>query len=151
VPDLFKQFRAERVPVAIVIDEYGGMAGMVTVEDVIEEIVGEMDDEFHHAAAEIQPQDDGSYLLLPRLHLRDFNDEFDLEVESEEADTIAGYVLDRLGRLPEPGDEVDIEAGVIVVRGMDGPRIHSLEYRPRHRESRTVDHTGGASRQEIAE
>lgn len=130
VPQLFARLRTERVPVAIVVDEYGGMAGLVTVEDVIEEIFGTVDDEFHRAVAEIERQPDGTIILLPRLHLRDFNDELGLNIESEEADTIAGYVLDRLGRLPEPGDELEIAAGVIRVETMDGPRIGRLRFIP---------------------
>ncbi len=136
LPQLFARFRAERTPVAIVVDEYGGIAGLVTVEDVVEEIFGDVSDEFHVEPPEAVKQPDGTTLLSPRLHLRDLGEHLGLDVESldeEEADTIAGLVQDRLGRLPEPGDEVALEFGAIRVETMDGPRIKQLRFIPSER------------------
>ena len=96
---------------AIVVDEYGGTSGLVTIEDILEEIVGEIADEYDTAAPEVTELPDGAYRVLARMHVDDFADLIDTEIESEEegVDTVLGLVAKRLGRVPIPGSTVDLD------------------------------------------
>lgn len=109
--DLLRDMQAARVHMAIVIDEYGGTAGLVTIEDILEEIVGEIADEYDTAAPEVTPLEGGSYRVMARMHVDDVADLIGLEVESEEegVDTILGLVAKRLGRVPIPGASVEVD------------------------------------------
>ena len=93
---------------AIVVDEYGGTAGLATIEDVLEQIVGEIDDEHDpEAAASIQPQEDGRYVVLALTRIEDFNEFFNSSISDEEYDTVGGLVMKELGRLPRRGEHLD--------------------------------------------
>ncbi|MCX7894468.1 MAG: hemolysin family protein [Thermoanaerobaculum sp.] len=106
--DLLRVFQQSRQQLAVVVDEYGGTAGIVTLEDVIEEIVGEIEDEHQQQAPEVQAAGDGSYLIAGNAHVEVLADLFGLELEEDAAyDSVAGLVLDRLGRLPRPGETVE--------------------------------------------
>ena len=111
VDELLKDMQAARTHMAIVVDEYGGTAGIVTIEDVLEEIVGEIDDEYDTAAPEVARLDDDSVRVSARMHVDDFADLIDVDVESEDegVDTILGLMGKRLGRVPIPGATIDID------------------------------------------
>ena len=111
VDELLKDMQAARTHMAIVVDEYGGTAGIVTIEDVLEEIVGEIDDEYDTAAPEVARLDDDSVRVSARMHVDDFADLVDIDVESEDegVDTILGLMGKRLGRVPIPGATIDID------------------------------------------
>ena len=111
VDELLKDMQAARTHMAIVVDEYGGTAGIVTIEDVLEEIVGEIDDEYDTAAPEVAWLDDDSVRVSARMHVDDFADLIDVDVESEDegVDTILGLMGKRLGRVPIPGATIDID------------------------------------------
>ena len=111
VDELLKDMQAARTHMAIVVDEYGGTAGIVTIEDVLEEIVGEIDDEYDTAAPEVARLDDGSVRVSARMHVDDFADLIDIDVESEDegVDTILGLMGKRLGRVPISGATIDID------------------------------------------
>lgn len=111
VDELLKDMQAARTHMAIVVDEYGGTAGIVTIEDVLEEIVGEIDDEYDTAAPEVARLDDGSVRVSARMHVDDFADLVDIDVESEDegVDTILGLMGKRLGRVPISGATIDID------------------------------------------
>ena len=111
VDELLKDMQAARTHIAIVVDEYGGTAGLVTIEDILEEIVGEIDDEYDTAAPEVMRLDDGSVRVSARMHVDDFADLIDIDVESEDegVDTILGLMGKRLGRVPIPGATIDLE------------------------------------------
>jgi CBS domain containing-hemolysin-like protein len=96
---------------AIVVDEYGGTAGIVTIEDVLEEIVGEIDDEYDTAAPEVARLEDGAVRVSARMHVDDFADLIDVDVESEDegVDTVLGLMGKRLGRVPIPGASIDLD------------------------------------------
>ena len=120
--ELLKDMQAARVHLAIVVDEYGGTAGLVTIEDILEEIVGEIDDEYDTAAPEVAALDDGSYRVSSRMHVDDFADLVSVDVEGEEegVDTVLGLMAKRLGRVPIPGASVDIDGWrLIAERGID--------------------------------
>lgn len=108
VDDLLRQMQSSSVHMAIVVDEYGGVAGLVTMEDVIEEIVGEISDEYDRELPEIEQLADGSYLVNARLSLADLGELFELELETEVVDSVGGLVAMELGQLPRLGDSVEV-------------------------------------------
>ena len=120
--ELLKDMQAARVHLAIVVDEYGGTAGLVTIEDILEEIVGEIDDEYDTAAPEVTSLEDGSYRVSSRMHVDDFADLVSVDIEGEEegVDTVLGLMAKRLGRVPIPGASVDVDGWRLTAeRGVD--------------------------------
>ncbi len=111
VDELLKDMQAARTHMAIVVDEYGGTAGIVTIEDVLEEIVGEIDDEYDTAAPEVAKLENGSVRVSARMHVDDFAELIDVDVESEDegVDTVLGLMGKRLGRVPIPGATIDVD------------------------------------------
>ena len=105
--ELLADLRRDQVHMAVALDEYGGTAGVVTVEDLLEEIVGEITDEYDTEEVDVQRLENGEVIVDARLPLDEFNELFDIEVEGEDFDTVGGLVFSRLGRLAVPGDEVD--------------------------------------------
>ena len=125
---LLTEFREGRNHMAIVVDEYGGVSGLATIEDVLEQIVGEIDDELDpEEASSIQPQDGGKYNVMALTRIDEFNEFFNTELSDADYDTVGGLVMHELGRLPRRGEQLDF-AGLRfkVVRG-DRRRLHSLE------------------------
>lgn len=106
VDDLLKAMQSNATHIAIVVDEYGGVAGLVTMEDVIEELVGEIADEYDDAVDEVTALDDGSYRVAARYSLFDLGELFEIELEDEDVDSVGGLLAKELGRLPVRGDEV---------------------------------------------
>ena len=125
---LLKDFRASRNHMAIVIDEYGGVAGLVTIEDVLEEIVGDIDDEHddEDANALIQTQPDGRYIVNALTPIPDFNQRFGTAFDDDEFDTVGGLVTARIGRLPAPGEELDLDGLHFKVTKADNRRVHQF-------------------------
>jgi len=130
---LLKEFRVARTHMAMVVDEYGGVAGLVTIEDVLEQIVGEIDDE-HDAEdkpeVHIQSHGDGLYSVQALTPIEDFNEHFRTRFESEAADTVGGLVVEALGHLPELGDSIEIGGFLFEVAKADARRVHQLRVRP---------------------
>jgi CBS domain containing-hemolysin-like protein len=127
VRSVLRLFRARRQHIAIVMDEYGGAAGLVTLEDLMEEIVGEVSDPFDVTQPEIQIQKDGSAILDGLTLIEEVNDALELDFEDPSYDTIAGYFLGVLGRIPEVNDEIILKDGIkMKVLAMDGMRIERL-------------------------
>ncbi|HRF42687.1 MAG TPA: transporter associated domain-containing protein [Candidatus Competibacteraceae bacterium] len=125
---LLKEFRGNRLHMAIVVDEYGGVAGLVTIEDVLEEIVGEIDDEhdIDDEGAFIRPQ--GNVFIVKALTpVEDFNKFFQAQLSDERADTVGGLVMTELGRLPKGGESIDLDRFHFQVLRADNRRIHLLE------------------------
>ncbi|GAB3845367.1 hemolysin family protein [Nesterenkonia populi] len=109
VGEFLSELQRETTHVAVVIDEYGGTAGMVTMEDLIEELVGEIVDEYDHEDAEVEPLEDGRLRLSARMSIDDFADAFGIDLEDEEdVDTVGGLLAKHLGRVPIAGSEVEI-------------------------------------------
>jgi magnesium and cobalt transporter len=125
---LLAEFRESRNHMAVVVDEYGGVSGLATIEDVLEQIVGEIDDE-HDAdsAPPIQPQDGGKFVVQALTRIEEFNEFFNTEISDADYDTIGGLVMHELGRLPRRGEQLEY-AGLRfkVLRG-DRRRLHTLE------------------------
>ncbi len=116
------QFRREHVQLAIVIDEFGGTAGLVTLEDVIEELVGEVQDEFDREVPMIR-EENGVFLINGLMTLADARERLDLQLADEEYDTVGGMVFGRLGRLAKVGDAIDVEGYRLTVTAVDGRRV----------------------------
>ncbi len=125
---LLKEFRNSRNHMAIVVDEYGGTAGLLTIEDVLEEIVGEIDDEHDPQEAEpIQQISENQFRVQALTRMEEFNEFFEVELDDEDYDTIGGLVMHELGRLPRRDDEVPFGGFVFKVLNADRRRIHSVE------------------------
>lgn len=125
---LLRQLRDNRRHIAIVLDEYGGTAGMVTLEDLLEELVGEVSDPFDKDQPEIQTLPDGSSLIDGLTLIEDVNEELGVELHNPDYDTIAGYVMGKLGRIPKVNDMVEIDTVRFRVEEMDGMRIDRLSF-----------------------
>ena len=126
---LLGEFRQSRNHMAIVIDEYGGVAGLITIEDVLEEIVGEIDDEYDLAEdseALIAAQADGQFLVDALTPIEDFNERFGSDFGDDEYDTIGGLVTAAIGHLPEAGEELTLGRFGFRVARADSRRLHSL-------------------------
>lgn len=126
---LLKDFRGFRAHMAVVVNEYGGIAGLVTIEDVLEEIVGPIDDEHDaedHPVPYFEPCSDGSVLVQALTPIEEFNARFKTKLSDEEIDTLGGFVVGTLGHLPEIGDSIEIEGLLIVVQTADDRRVHTL-------------------------
>lgn len=126
VNDLLHQFRHNRQHIAIVLDEFGGTAGLVTLEDLLEEIVGEVSDQFDLSTPEIQNQPDGSILIDGLTLIEAVNQQLGLNLTDPHYDTIAGYFLGKLGHIPKTGDVVESGGVQLKVETMDGLRIARL-------------------------
>ena len=124
---LLADFRREKQHMAIVIDEYGDMEGIVTLEDLLEQIVGEIEDEFDLPDTSIERIDETHILIEGTYTIDDFNEEFDTELEQEDYNTMAGLVFGELGRAPEVGDTVRADGLRLKVREIDGSRIMRIE------------------------
>jgi putative hemolysin len=124
VSELFAEMQKRRIHMAIVIDEYGGMAGIVTIEDILEEIVGEIQDEYDQAEElEIQPAGEHEWLINARANLGDINDALHVHFPVDDADTLGGFIYAQLGKVPLPGDEVRHENVHLKVINVAGRRI----------------------------
>ncbi len=125
---LLKEFRANRNHMAIVVDEYGGVAGLVTIEDVLEQIVGEIEDEYDiEEGATIARVGENVYTVKALTDIEDFNEYFGAQLSDEEFDTIGGLVVNRLGHLPKRGEEVTIDRFHFKVLRADNRRVHLLQ------------------------
>ena len=124
VDDLLRDLQSQRVHMAIAVDEYGGTAGLVTIEDVLEEIVGEITDEYDQQPAEIEKLASGGYRLSARLHVEDAGEllGFDIDSDAEGVDTVAGLIAKRLGKVALPGSSISIEGWVLTAEHAAGRR-----------------------------
>lgn len=129
VDSLLRQLQQKRVHLAMVVDEFGGISGMVTFENVIEEIVGEVQDEFDQETPRVQRIAEGEYIMDGAANLFDVNQALGTQLAAEDVDTIAGFLLHEFGRLPNPGDHVTVGGYEITVREVRKRRIHRVHAR----------------------
>ncbi|HEY9191618.1 MAG TPA: transporter associated domain-containing protein [Methyloversatilis sp.] len=125
---LLREFRASRNHMAIVVDEYGGVAGLVTIEDVLEQIVGDIEDEydFDESADNIRIDQAGRYRVKAATEIEDFNAAFGTTFDDDDFDTVGGLVIHQLGRLPKRGETIEIENLRFTVLRADSRRVHTL-------------------------
>ena len=126
---LLKEFRKNRNHMAIVVDEYGGVAGLVTIEDVIEQIVGDIEDEYDFDDVEdnIVPEKGGQYRVKALTEIADLNTAFGTRYSDQEFDTIGGLVLSRFGRVPKRGEQIAFDNLIFKVLRADSRRLHLLQ------------------------
>jgi CBS domain containing-hemolysin-like protein len=123
---LLQEFRKTNNHFAVVVDEYGGMAGICTLEDLLEEIVGEIEDEFDVAEVQIEQLDDDTYRIDGMFPIDEFNERFGTSLPDDDFHTLAGFVFGQLGRAPQPGDDVQFDGMRFDVLEVDGSRIEKL-------------------------
>jgi CBS domain containing-hemolysin-like protein len=123
---LLQEFRKTSNHFAIVVDEYGGTAGICTLEDLLEEIVGEIEDEFDVAEVQIEQIDDETYHVDGMFPIDEFNSRFGAELPDDDYHTLAGFVFGQLGRAPQPGDDVSFDGMRFDVLEVDGNRIERV-------------------------
>ena len=136
--ELLTELQIRRVHMAIVVDEYGGVAGVVTLEDIIEEIFGEIQDEYDENEEQLyQIQDDGSYIFRGRVDLDDFNDLMDADLPVDEADTLGGFLYMRFGHVPTAGEHVDEDGLRLTVEQVSRRRIRKVRAQQKRMEVKT--------------
>ena len=123
---LLQEFRKTNNHFAVVVDEYGGMAGICTLEDLLEEIVGEIEDEFDVPEEQIEQLDDDTYRVDGMFPIDEFNERFGTGLPDEDFHTLAGFVFGQLGRAPQPGDDIEYDGMRFDVLEVDGSRIEKL-------------------------
>jgi len=125
---LLREFKANRNHIAIVVDEYGGVAGIVTIEDVLEQIVGDIEDEFDFDETEdnILPDKSGRYRVKAVTEIADFNEAFETRFSDEDFDTVGGLVVNQFGRVPKRGESVAFDGFKFTVLRADSRKVHSL-------------------------
>ncbi|MEX2376201.1 MAG: transporter associated domain-containing protein, partial [Dehalococcoidia bacterium] len=126
VDEMLTEFQERRVHLAVVVDEYGGIAGIVTIEDLLEEIVGEIQDEFDVDEPSIERWENGEAIVDARMPVDKFNEEFVTSISAEGFDTLGGFLFSKLGRLPTAGDVVSEHGLRMQVVSTAGRRIRKV-------------------------
>ena len=128
VDELLTEMQSRGIHMALVVDEYGGMAGVVTLEDIIEEIIGEIRDEYDTGEVDLyEVQEDGSYIIQGRATIDEFNEIMDSQISDEFADTLGGYIYGQLGRVPESGEKVINDGFEFTVKEVVARRILTVQ------------------------
>lgn len=126
IDELLKEFRQKRVHIAVVVDEYGGMAGIVCLENILEEIVGEIQDEYDHEEEGIKKVTDNTYILDARTQLVELNEEVGVNLPLDGSDTVGGFVFNLFGKIPEENEEIPFENVQFKIERMDGRQIKKV-------------------------
>jgi CBS domain containing-hemolysin-like protein len=129
VSDLLKEFQRKQVQLAVVVDEYGGTAGLATLEDLLEEIVGEIRDEYDVEAEPVVEVGQGTYVFSGKANFAEVRDRLHVEIEPEGFETVGGYVLTRVGRVPSVGETFELDGLVVEVVEAERRRIHRVKIR----------------------
>ena len=142
VDEMLQEFQERRVHMAIVVDEYGSLAGLVTIEDLLEEIVGEIEDEFDKGQPDIQRRADGTAVVEGKMSVDDFNDAFGAAVEGEGFDSVGGLLFARLGKVPSVGDVVEENGLELRVQSTSGRRVRRVGVRRAESGDRAAESVG---------
>lgn len=147
VDQLLAEMQSRRVHMAVVVDEYGGVAGLVTLEDIVEEIIGEIQDEYDQAEElPYLETDEGEFIFQGRVDLDDFNEVLESSLSKDEADTIGGFIYSRIGRVPAAGEIVQVDDLLLTVEQVSGRRILKVRARriqPASDQEKWVTHADG--------
>jgi CBS domain containing-hemolysin-like protein len=127
IDDLLRELRRRRVHIAVVVDEYGGVSGIVCMEDIIEEIVGDIQDEFDNETEDVIEQGEGVWLCDARVNMSDLAEETGLDLPVDDFDTLGGFVFDLFGKIPVKNENVSCKGVNFVVQDMDGHKIKSVK------------------------
>lgn len=146
IKDLLNELRSKNYHLAVIVDEYGGTSGIVTIEDIIEEIIGEIRDEHDVEEEPFVPQEDGSELVSARVGLDDFEDRFGISVPRDGYDTLGGFIIHLLGKVPRKGEEILYEGFRMRIVGGDQKRITRVLVAPagedRHETASSIRESG---------
>lgn len=123
IKDLLNELRSRKSHIAVIVDEYGGTAGIVTIEDIIEEIIGEIRDEHDVEEDAFVPQEDGSVLVRARVSLDEFEEHFEVSIPREGYDTLGGFIIHVMGKVPARGEEMQFDGLSLRIQGGDEKRI----------------------------
>jgi CBS domain containing-hemolysin-like protein len=129
VPEMLKEFQRKQVQTAIVVDEYGGTAGLVTIEDLLEEIVGEIRDEYDVESEPIVDEGDGSFVFSAKVNIDEVRERLGVDIEPDGFETVGGYVLTRVGRVPAVGERFELDGLQVEVLEAERRRIHKVRFR----------------------
>ncbi|HSC27268.1 MAG TPA: hemolysin family protein, partial [Vicinamibacterales bacterium] len=129
LPELLKEFQHQQGQLAIVVDEYGGTAGLVTLEDLLEEIVGEIRDEYDVETEPVVEEGDGTWVFSAKVNIDEVRDRLDVAIEPEGFETVGGYVLTRVGRVPAVGEVFELDGLLVEVLEAERRRIHRVRVR----------------------
>jgi CBS domain containing-hemolysin-like protein len=146
INELLEEMQSQRVHMAIIVDEYGGVAGLVTLEDIVEEILGEIQDEYDQVEElPYQSLGNGEYLFQGRIGLDDFNEVMSSNLATDEADTLGGFIYNSIGRVPAVGDAVKIESLLLTVEQVSGRRIRKVRasWLPDTQQKEKITHADG--------
>jgi putative hemolysin len=131
VADLLKEFQRQQVQIAIVVDEYGGTAGLVTLEDLLEEIVGEIRDEYDEESEPVTDEGGGNWVFSGKVDIDELGEHLGVEIAREGFETVGGYLLARLGRVPAVGEKLDVDDLAIEVLEAERRRVNKVRIRKR--------------------
>jgi len=123
VPELLKQFQRQQTQCAVVVDEYGGTAGLVTIEDLLEEIVGEIRDEYERRSEPIVDEGRGRFVVSGKVNIDEIAQRLNIEIEREGFETVGGYLLSHIGRVPSVGERFEIDGLTVEVLDAERRRI----------------------------
>ena len=127
IDELMKDFKNKKMNIAIVVDEWGGTSGLITLEDIVEEVLGEIQDPYDTDKSLIFKQKDESIIIDARITIYDLQEEIEIDFpEDREYDTLAGFILDSIGDIPKVEDEINHQNYKIVVKSIDGNRIDKV-------------------------
>jgi len=128
IDELLGEFRKEKLHIAIVVDEFGGVAGLVTMEDLLEEIVGEIQDEYDEEEIDIMQLDENVWQISGKTSIDEVSELLDVELPDQESDTIGGLIYELAGAIPKPGFEAELDSGItLIVTELDGQRIKTVK------------------------
>ena len=128
VAELLKEFQRRQTQICIVVDEYGGTAGLATIEDLLEEIVGEIRDEYDVEMEPVVESPDGSFILSGKVNISEIRERLGIEIEPEGFETVGGYVLTRVGRVPAVGERFELDGMTVEVLEAERRRIHRVRF-----------------------
>jgi magnesium and cobalt transporter len=127
IDDLLRELRRKKIHIAVVVDEYGGVSGIVSMEDIIEEIIGDIQDEFDHETEDVVKLSEGIWLCDARVNLEFLAEETNMDLPIDDFDTLGGFVFDLFGKIPVKLEKIEYKDYDFIIQEMDGHRINSIK------------------------
>jgi CBS domain containing-hemolysin-like protein len=134
IDDLLRELRRRKVHIAVAVDEYGGVSGIVSMEDIIEEIIGDIQDEFDNEKEDILELDNGAWLCDARMNLEDLSERIGIDLPTEDFDTLGGFVFDLFGKIPVKHEKATWDGHDFIIQDVEGHKINSVKIIPEKKE-----------------